>query len=676
MTLEYTNPLDAFRSHSYHFTLSVANSTEAFRKIVSNNGKSMLHAINNVSPGGRFAVEDQEAYLLVDTRRFSQYTITDVEMSHIYGTGTIENPSRPASELTMKLFDTTGLTFFDMLMDIFKQKLQTTRASAFFLLSIFFHGHNDSGQTHVVSTCHMPLMLVNLNFDFTHAGSEFHLSFVELEGSPQKGTQFQQLDGLGTVKSISSKLCGTNTIGSLITDLETQLNVQSLTTYQKLNGATNTQAKGKLVQYMITVPNTEEFKWADMLVEAAPVSVVNEKTFISNPIPGTEMIATGKPIPPVTPPEKQYTQLSFAENLPITDAIKYILESSVEFMKQTSEERIKAGTAVTFKVLTSVTSDDTTYMIHFDIYPYRLPKTTTQQFQSLIAYDYIFSGKNSHIKDLKIHYDPAAVALEQDLDLGPGRLDSNAEAGAKLSNVDKASDSSVKSSGGTYSNLRANDPVFVPYRTEDQKTNFGSLRRTNMSDDQLLEAQRIRQTYTKNYASLHFVSAIAMDMTIRGNPNFIKKFSDRADPTGRGPIPAHPKIIDRISLNKLFGTSKTTAQANFTNTILPGFATAKQKYINEFINPRIKSFLKMTKDPLLNTVDVATLPILLKINIFAPNVDWSGNYTDPNNLFTNRYFYNGAFSLLMIQTTFRSGDFDQTMTVIPYAIDDSFFSQK
>jgi hypothetical protein len=83
----YPNPLDNFRSYSYHFILSMSSTTESFRKMMGNNsGRSpLIDAVNNVKQlGDEIVVDNSKAYLVLDTRRFSQFSITDFDTIKLF----------------------------------------------------------------------------------------------------------------------------------------------------------------------------------------------------------------------------------------------------------------------------------------------------------------------------------------------------------------------------------------------------------------------------------------------------------------------------------------------------------------------------------------------------------------------------------------------------------------
>ena len=692
----YPNPLDNFRSYSYHFILTAASTTEAFRKMIGegDSGRSYLSAISSKSLGDSFKVGGQTAYLLVDTRRFSQYTITGVEMEHVYGTGPIQNPTVPVASTVVKLLDSTGLSFFDFMMDMFRNKMQTSALSAFFLLTIMFVGHKDDGTTETISTCHIPLVLLLMSFTFTHRGSEFDIEFMELEGAAARKGPLSQLNYVGKITTVSTKEKGANTVGELVDDLEQQLNKQSLAYYQKytndaFKSGADKKKLGKLVQYMITVPEDPKQNWKEFKVTNANRSVNTEQM----PLASTAESSAGESKAAEQPAgenKSKYSTISFSNTTPISDVIKMILESSEEYMALASTEKRKSGTAIASKTVISITSDDTSYVVHFDVYPHFLPKTTDDgkivagsssknvigsagAVKNLITYDYIYTGKNSHILDLKIEYGPeSAIALDTDLELGKARFNSNANAGQNSSKVNKESVGAPKTKSFS-PQIRPGDPIFIPMPTKDEMNNNSSQFNEELGNDKSKNAFKVRQEYNQTYASLHFLSSINLDMTIRGNPNIIRKFADR--PT-RGGFQPHDAIVSEQTLNAFVSKGQQEADSTFIKSVESGIISSKQKYIKSYVQPRIEAYSKTNKgnDSLLNNIDISVSPLFIKLNLLAPNVDWAGSFKEGQPMFTNKFFFNGPYQCLFIKTSFSSGDFSHSLSMIPYDISGDYIT--
>lgn len=699
MTTNYANPLDDFRSYSYHHILTIGNTSEAFRKMVTPfNGKSrVLSAVDGVSIGEKIDIEDAPVYLLVDTRRFSQFSITEVEMEHVYGTGPVSNPSVPAGTMRVKLVDTTGLSFFNFLSDVLRNKLKTTKSSAFFLLTIVFVGHRYDGTTETISICNIPLLLMLMGFKFSSSGTIFDIEFMETEGSAQRGASFDQINSCGTVRSVTTE-GGPATVGQMMLNFEKQLNIQSLEFYQKYQNealgstkekTTNTKEPriGKLVQYMITLPNSEPYNWADNLkINIGNASKNDEITFynpsapanVEDPFYSTKpqngILSSGIFNPVFT--------LAVSKTATIADVIKKILESSEYFLKLASAETIKTNNGLTCKIITNVTSNENTYLIHYDIYPVTIPKQVSGQKSdtigsevnglNLIYYDYIFTGKNSHIKDLDIIYKPeSAVALDTELDIGSNRFRRNAEQGNTKSDVKASSKGAEKSKDISYL-LRPNDPIFPPIITGDQQKNNNSNRNENVSTDAAIESFRLKQEYVRNLAFFHFVSSMDLDMTIRGNPNLLRKYADREE---RGGIAPHGSIIDTQVLESFYKQDVKTAASNYASSISERLGTAKKQYYAEYYLPRLKKIMSaqpQSSDQLLGKGDITTSPIFVELNIRAPNVDNTGNTIANAPLYTDKFFYNGPYMVLFIKHSLINGEFTQNMNLIPFDVNGQF----
>lgn len=710
MQNNYPNPLDNFRSHSYNFILTIANTTEALRKMIdqaSNGGSSYIQAVNSATLGEAIDLGGDSAYLLLDTRRFSQFSVSNFEMSHKYGTGSPANPTVPIALSKMKVVDSTGITFMNFLMDIMRNKIQSTRASAFFMLTVIFNGHTDEHpqQTHTISTCFIPMLLINLHFEFTSTGSLYDLEFAEVEGNP--GSAMPQMVDLGDVQAVSTENT-TNTLNGMLQALEDRLNVRSMQFYQKYNNEAyerssvqdkkNFSKAGKLVQYMITIPDD----WKNYRINTAGKSQNVEQVFLTKSAEKNKANAqtqqalddkvdqakkSGDEKQIAAAQKERASYHSFSYTTSILDAIKIILESSKEYLDMGSEEKKKNGTAVLHKTLVSVTSDANTYMVHYDIYPYYAPKVdggnvvktgdggkgakklSNGDIANLITYDYLFSGRNSHVLDLKIDFAPtAAVALDMDLDLGQQRFAENASTGQKQ---EKIKDTGQQTTSEFNPLLRPGEPIFIPMKTKDQQTNFSNMSTEEYKKDEANQLIKAKQEHMNTLAVLHFVASMHSQITVRGNPNIIRKYADR---NVRGGIPKHPTTVSSPDTLRALRTADASKVEDLFNKEIKGrLSSEKSQYIANYVAPRIKDNLTKSQgtDPLLHGSDVATTPLFMKVNIFAPNLDNLGNQLD-GGLYTNKFFYDGVYMVLQIFTEFNGGTFRHTMNLIPYDLDGSF----
>lgn len=699
----YPNPLDNFRSYSYHFILTLANTTEAHRKLLEKDG--FMSAVNGVKLGERLKLGDEQAYLLVDTRRYSQFSITGLETTQVYGTGTASNPSIPASMMKMKLIDTTGLTFFNFLHDTMKNKIQSTRSSAFFMLGIVFTGHNDDNPsiTQTISTCFIPLLLSNMAFEFSSSGSTYDLEFIEIDGNP--GSAIPQMVDLGDIQAVTTEVTKTNTVGGMIQALENRLNLNSARFFQKYSNAANAaqgqqtsdDLAGKLVQYMLTVPK----EWSNFQLNTAGKSKNVEQVFIAKTkeqdaktkaalaqnVKDAQAEGDKEKVNAAIKARDSFT--SFGYTMSVQDAITHILESSKDYLALGSTANRTEGKAQVHKTVLTLSSDVSTYLMHFDVYPYSAQKvdastvkkdiiqTSTNtnnrlpdgQIKNLLKYDYVFSGRNSHVLDFKIEFSPhaAASALDIDLNMGQNRLADNGAAGQKEKKVDAAS-SAGKAKTTEYNPLmRPGEPVFIPAKTRDQQNGFTSMNTEESADGtQMIKA---KQEHTNTLAVLHFLGSMNATMTIRGNPNLLKKYCDT---NTRGGMPPHTLNMKTTELKTLSNSQlPETVDDFFKNTISNKINSGKELYRTKFLDVRTKSEVAGT-DPILHGNDIAISPMFAKVNIYAPNVDFLGNPLAGQSLYTNKFFYDGVYMVLFITHTFENGSFKQTLTLMPHDIDGSF----
>jgi len=641
----YPNPLDNFRTYSYHYLMTAASSTEAMADIIGSSNKTPLYSrVQNIGLGEAFTVGQNTAYLVLDTRRFVQYTITDLEFEHLIGTGKVSNPSAMTSLSSMKIQDTTGLSFFNYIADLTQNKLKSTHASAFFLLSILFIGHKDDGTTETISTCHIPFTILKMGFNFGATGSIYDISFATIEGLTKNTIADAQVNGRCDVNNVST-VGRSKTIGGLIQSLEDQLNTASTNFYVKYNKGSTSKRPGKLVQYMITLPD----EWKNFQPDLAQSNKNSEQRFPSR---GKVKAASNKIIAD--------SQITFSASSSITDSIKLILESSTDFLKLLSKDNKNNDSAAYFKCIKNITSDDSTYILHFDIFPVKIltPEKIKSDKINLIEYDFIYTGFNSHIQDLNIEFQPeaAAVAINGAMRLGRTALAQNAEAGQKMSDVKLNEKQSNQKINERESTIRDSDPIFFGAKTVLQHSNAVNHYNENTDVASGIESFKAKQEYLKTLANLHFLGSINLDMKLRGNPNIIRKF---ADVESRGGVPPHTPIINGRDIPKLL------ANGQLEDSVKTGFATAKREYITTFIKPKLDSASKKNVgDPLSGGPDLSVQGVFVKLNIKAPNVDYAGNFIEGEPLYTEKMFYDGLYMVLKVKTTFSGGEFSHLFTMI------------
>lgn len=721
-----TNPLDEFTSYSYHFVMSVTDTTTAIGKMVNQSNERISTAGQNSylakvltckRPGQVIDLGDGDrAWLLMDTRRFSEYQIIAADMEHIYGTGPQENPSVPTNTLNIQVVDTTGMSFFNMLMDLFRNEIKSARLSCFFMISIVFVGHRPDGSTEstIISTCHIPAILMLMQFSLDHRGSVYDMIFMENDGGITNGSNMEAINSMGDISSINTQAVqdGSATLGSLVDALEKKLNESSLNFYKKYRNDALKQStgeiSGKLVQYMITIPE----EWRSFVAnQATKARNLTQQYAIEGAIRGdatAEERADYVNKVQIAESNDSSVQVTFAPNTSITQALLHILVSSKEVLDLASEEKRQNGEATLFRTVTNITSDKNIYVIHVDVIPYRYPSTdslTVKQLdqqqptnssipagqpskiavgadtpKNLIVYDYIFTGQNSHILNLNIKYMPESViAFDTGIDTGRNRLNRvSAAGGNSQTNMQAAANSERDPErSATYApTIRRNDPILPGLRSTTQRTNNAEVSNESTtavdSDDQI----KARGEFTVSQAYLHFVSSMQLMMTIRGNPNILRKHADRQSKGGQ---PPHPPIIDSTQLNQINSAGATTpAEQIFRDVLEAPLRSARSSYYSSYVKPKIDSATVTTTSA--DGPDIMASPLFFKVNIKAPNIDYkTGNTTlsiDGNSepLYTDKFFFDGPFISTTIKTHFESGNFTHEVELIPYILnsDDPF----
>jgi len=674
----YTNPLDEFRSYSYHFIMTVASTTEALRKQLEGVGGQKLYSLVQSLPllGELNLGNEDVAYLVLDTRRFSQFSVTEFESEHVYGTGNPNNPTAQTSFARMKIIDTTGFNFFNYMMELLQVRVKSARASAFFLLNIIFIGHRTDGSTALVTSCYMPLLLQLMSAEYNSSGSTFELEFSEVEGGFGQNTRLWQLNHLAT-KVTAVTPPGKNSLADLVQAFEDQLNANSLSFYRNYQAEAllkppGTTVAGKLVQYMINLPR--EWMGDNYKVTAAGYTKRLEQVFIAagqTTSEAAQQAQAATAASGINVAKDSSVQISFSERMSITDALTKILEACDQVLAHAGADARARGTASTFKIVSSVTSDGGTYIVHFDVYPYVMPPPKPRaadgtRYQNHIFYSYIFTGKNSHIEDLRISYLPeSAIALDTRVPLGSWRMAQVAGVGQRPDLVNKSSLRDQRSLD-RFSTLRPNDPIFPTALTTAQQTNFAAQRDIEQYPPAVAQEliQRL-QEYKSTVAFFHMTSSIDLELTIRGNPNLLKKYADRQQ---RGGMPPHTAGFN-------FDPASASQLGDFAQRVAAAFNAARAQYRQLYYEPRVAaawrgqviSPIELGRDPLLdNELDVAAYPIYVQLDIRSPNTNWDGEFIDRNNLFTSTQFFGGPYHVLFIKHSFIEGEFKQVLSLVPH----------
>jgi hypothetical protein len=287
-------------------------------------------------------------------------------------------------------------------------------------------------------------------------------------------------------------------------------------------------------------------------------------------------------------------------------------------------------------------------------------------------FDYLFTGKNNHIIDLKIQYSPTSVvALDTNLSLGGNRFGSVAATGGQNSKATKEASKGEKASSDFSPQIRPGDPIFAPMKSAEEQTNNAGQKTEDKSAADSKKTFKALQEYKQTMAFLHFISSISMDIAVRGNPQILRKYADRDVRNG---IPPHGTMLTAQAVNALVKNTNS-GETDFKSSLKSVISKSKQEYFEKYYGPRIKGIITADKsDTLMYGHDVATLPVFVKLNIKNPNVDVNAVFKRGEDMYTNDFFFNGPYQVLIVKTTFSGGEFIHNMTLIPYDIDGTYSS--
>jgi hypothetical protein len=693
------NPLDQYQSYAYHHILVVSNNTESIRKLVSTNANGQQNFLAGVS-GATLGQEIGEGvYLLTDTRKTSEFQIDSLSYNVL-----ISDDTSPVNSViigglvNIRLIDPSGIGFFNYMHYLINEKLETDVSGLTFLLHTTFMGHTPSG-TVPIDSISIPLTMTaefNLS-EFNARGGIYDIGFVCTNfGS---GTF---LDNVSILPESFHLVCKDGLLGNAIQSFENQLNLKSKEWYLKYNpqyiksdgsvandtstGTVKNEEPpkiGRMVQYMFTIPdnwfyyyvdtqaeNTLETDWKKLKQEKAQAQ--------NNQTPEQKTIK----------PEdiKHNTQIVTSVNMTIMDALNVICRNTPEINQLMSLENKKSGNGKIFKILTSVTSNADTILVHYDFVEFDLPDVNmvnkiqdksnekssnlpTRENQVVpdnsIEFDYIFSGKNSDIINMDIKANNLTVALMTRSSIAQQAKESKLDAGQKKpEDVNKVSDKIDFNEIGKY------QPIIRPPRTTEESTNFASTvnKRIPLSEKRMED----RQHFQHALADLNVVS-IQPDIKIRGNPALLSRYTLEKIPPHIMLAGSVKDFIKTTEDEKKYNETQGAWEYNISSKSKP--ASKGSTIVDNHIEHRKfieENFVTKIQNEINQDVQEANNPkksfisggTWAKVNIFAPS-DYPFAI-DAGSEFKTQFFYDSWYMVKEISNHFEGGSFTQDLKLMSY----------
>lgn len=691
--MKYPNPLDEFQSHSVHYVMLASRSTADVRAFTLDNeaaASSALAAIDAaqalgdlvVAPGG----SQGSTYLLIDTRRFSQYSITDFSMvTHLTAT-TIPGASSPnsvAQQLTFTVSDSTGISYANFLQYLMHQKLQVTSQGMCMLLRIMFMGHTADGQTKLVQSIGIPMIMGDIHVDLNEVKGLYHCKAFAMVGMASNSGYNAYWTNIGTASSYFTGL-NANKLGPMVASFESRLNAESLERYRQSNTQTGTSGTsavnsrfGRPVQFMITLPSG----WSEFAFSGRTQGSINEINFKDQ----LDTLNVKKATASRTAAEQQRrAQLnatvkandSFIAVDPdntITEVLDLIFSQTIEIAKLGNFTKGTTSTEIKFyKHLISVTSDDSSFTVHVDVVLYTVLNTELNQksvgsssisehsklfFEEQISngrvitvprnfleYDYIFSGKNLDVMSLDLKIEHLNYILMQSSTLGQGNVFATSDVGQKqVDGVSVISDNRV-----SYG-MASKDPLLLPLRTGDERSNFSNLG-ANIQGADGESPQAIRQQYIRNISSFYNAGPLQAKMTVRGNPLILERIALTT-------IPEHVSSITIMSSGGVLSNENESVKQKYRAAL-----EANLLRLTPGLSAASGGGFKVSTP--LNGPSHLTSPVYIKVNVFGPNVNFLTQERE-NGAFAERLFYDNYYYLWDVTTRIEGSKFTQEFNLSP-----------
>jgi hypothetical protein len=693
------NKLDQYRSHSYHFVMVAANNTEAIKNLIDpkvGQSTNFLAAVQGVRLGQEL-YKDSGAYLVCDTRRISEFMIDNVKFTtYVGGNSSPSDHTSILGTLSMQIIDPSGIGFFNYMKWLCDIGLQTDITGVTFLLHVMFMGHTDSGTTELVDSISIPLIMAG-QFNLTQFGTDggrYELQFVPISG--MIGDDFAIYTNLWAGESISIKFSD-GLLGNAIQALENKLNKASREYFFKMNPiekptdgvvtesqvqSKNPQAKkhknGRLVQYMITIPE----HWFYFKVDS-PAAKLYETKFESVKAQKQQQVEKQKAEviasvndqtakEPKTPATGYYAS---AANMTIPDVLWALLTACDEVNKLCNLEAKSQGIGKIFKVLTGITSDKDIVLVHFDIVEFNLPDTNgsesdvidsrvptkTENPPGAMIFDYVFSGKNEDILHLDIAVNNLMMGLFSKSNVSVSAIqDIVGKSQVKNKDEPEVFDKPMLYKVRQLQPIVAPPPSYIQYTNNAVSTNKGQANPAKNFQN--------KQEFHRSLSDLAAANLQPV-VKIRGNPDIFKSFVIDS-------IAPHVNLTESIQTylnNETIDFNKLTAwdySRGDTKTRKTPTAKGGATIVAAHLEHRkwVKELIKPVQDQ-LNSKYKAFIAggMYVKINIFGPadypfaEMNAGDTYNPLNNSIRTQLFYDGWYFVSAVHNEFSSSSFTQDL---------------
>lgn len=692
----FVNRLDDFQSHSIHYVMLAARSTQDVRDFTVDSPSAQSETLSAIDSARQLgdAVQYKDGssvFLMMDTRRFSQYGIMDFEMETMmtgFSVPGSKSPNSTAINMKFTVVDSMGISFANFLQYLMDQKLQVSFDGMTVLVRLLFIGHRPDGTSDVVQSVTIPAIFKQIQVDLNDTKGLYTCTLFPLIGMPSNSQNNPKWTAIGTASSYFTGLSA-NTLGAVVSSFERRLNEESFKRYAQRNAQTQDQGTkksvgrfGRQVQYMITLPKGwSDFKFSGPSQNAAVETVFTE--LVKREKQQSESVAEAQKKAQkgsATPAKDSHVAVD--PGLTVTEVLDVIFNQCLDVAKlgNFTKKADTDGMIRFYKHLVTVTSNDDGFTVHVDVVLFEVPNadldtgkgassvssndqdiytdiklkdgTTKRAPKQYLEFDYIFSGTNIDVLTLDLKIENLNILLMQGQKLGAGELWTTAE----NANEQKDGEGVAKDEKPVFG-FRSKDPVLLPPRSSGDASNYSNLG-ANAQVEGDATPQAVNQQYMQNLQAFYAAGPVEAKMTLRGNPDLMAQVSLQA-------IPAHVSA---------YTASSGAGEASKVNE------DVKAKYREEFE----KNLLKLNgagrrpgavvdaSAPLnarmLGGRNFVSSPFFAKVNVYGPNVDFVTGGAGPGTDYAQKLFYDNYYFVDKVISKIDGSRFTQELSLRSFSV--------
>jgi hypothetical protein len=683
-----SNPLDQFQSHSIHYVMLASRTTDAIRDFTLDTPTMQTQSLQAIDAAQHIGDEvrlssSSSVYLMIDTRRFSQFTVENFELETAMTGFAVPGSKSPAStalDMKFTILDSTGISFANFLQHLMDEKLQVSYDGMTVLVRLLFIGHRPDGTTEVVQSLTIPAIFKQIQVDLNEVKGVYTCSLFPMIGMASNAGYNSKWTNIGTASSYFSG-ASENTLGAVVNSFERRLNEYSASKYIASNAEVQSGGMrqmvgrfGRPVQYMITLPKGwEAFKFSGPAQGAALETIFKKKEATAKAA-NTAAEAQKKAQQNTAAPTKD-SFVAVDPNLTVTQVLDVIFSQTLDVLKlgNFTHSADQDGNIRFYKHLITVTSDDQSFTVHVDIVEFVVPNvdlnaksnavnsadsdlytdepmpdgTRRRAPKQFIEYDYIFSGTNLDVLQLDLKIENLNFLLMQGTKLGAGAVRAAADDAQKQTDGD-----GVVHDKRPVFGLRQKDPFLVPQRTQGERTNFNNLSANTQIKDGEDTPQAVNQQYTRNLQAFYSLGPVDAKLSLRGNPDLMLMVSLQA-------LPAH------------VSGATITAKGELSETDLG----VKAKYRVDFERDLLKLNGAPIDNPsspinsrILSGRNFVSSPVFMKVNVFGPNVDYKTNEPIAGGDYSQKLFFDNFYLVDRVISKIEHTKFTQDIAIRSFSV--------